>query len=131
MKYTCKISQIDQQQQLPKTHKEPKSQAWGLPLSTLNIEDFIPNPNDELRSFGPLRRAMHIAPLTQITVPPIFAMLLKLLIFKLSILQIFKSKSPSPKVLTTTQPNPTINIPNHRRYHKRHRRYQIRHRRRH
>lgn len=37
-------------------------------------------------SFGPLINAMDTAPLTHINVPPIFATLLKLLIFTLSIL---------------------------------------------
>lgn len=78
---TCMMVQIAQQQLFPKRISEPSNQV--SPLEPL--EDFVATI-PALSSFGPLSNAMDMAPPTLITVPIIFALLLKLRILTFSIL---------------------------------------------
>lgn len=76
---TCKISQSDQQQLLPKRNRQPTNQ---LSLPKLNADSI--GVNSEFSSLAPLISAIIMAPPTQIAVPATFEMLLKLRKFTFS-----------------------------------------------
>lgn len=88
---TCIISQNDQQQQLTKTHKQPKSQTSLLPPLEYNRE--FDKGSCAFRSLGPLMSVIAEAPVTHTTVPSIFAMVLKLRILIGSNLMTFINKN--------------------------------------
>lgn len=80
---TCRMSQSDQQELLPTRKSAPATHlpppAWRRSWRALG-----PSPS----SFGPLKKAMAMAPLTQTAVPKILARLLGLLASTLSRLSV-------------------------------------------
>lgn len=77
--FTCKTIHSDQKQLLPNRNRHPNSQ---LSLPGLK-KDFVGN-NSVFNSLGPLSNAMAMAPLTQITVPRILEIVLRLRILTFS-----------------------------------------------
>jgi len=75
------MSQSDQQEAEPKRQTQPSNH-----FSFADPKMVFDGKFSAFRSFGPFKNAMNMAPVTQISVPPIMAIDLKLLMFTFSIL---------------------------------------------